>query len=844
MSDKPGTESDPLLGWAFGQHVLVEQIGDGGFGAVYRARHQLLGRDRALKILKPQHAQDQRQAQLFLREANLAAQLSHPNVVIVHDVGTHGGLPFIIMELLAGTPLRAILKQVGPLPFERALVILEQLGAALDYAHKSGVVHRDVKPENAMIDEDDRLKLVDFGIGRARDAIVATAFGFGTAPYMAPELIEAARETDEDQPGHRHFEIGVTADRYALGIVAYEVMTGRWPFSARTRWQFERAHLRHAPPDPRMFRENLPPAAAAALLRQLAKDPEERFPSCAAFTTALKEAFVARPTPPAVGRVLGQYTLVERIEEDATTSTYRAEHRVAAGVVRSFVVLHPHLASDPAMRERFTASAMLAMGLRHPNVVRALDLVDEGDVVYSAWELPAGESLATVVAQQGAVEPARAARIARQLGEALDYVHSQGIVHANVRTRNVLVDANDHVTLTGLEAAAQSGSVRHSYAGHPSYLAPEAFTFTNQETGQGYTITPELDRWALGLIAYELVTGRFAFDPGSTGAVRADPIPPSRLVQRLPASVDAVILRQLSRDPGRRFQTASAFAEALASALLGAGQTVPQGVRPVRDVRDRPAAPIVPPFEVSALTDAGRVAVTNQDALHVEPIDSWVAQQRGWLAAVADGFGPAGEDASNLVVRVIRDAYYADSRPPLDALRDAVLAANGALRDLARQQASPDGRERLTGTTLTALVVQDRRAYIAHVGSCRAYRIHHRMLTQLTGDHTWIAGEVESGRMTAEAARYHPQRNVLTRALGQRDTLDVDLYQSAVASDDFLVLTSDGLHGLVTDAEILEYVSRLRPSDAADAMIRLANQRGGPDNASAIVVRVLRAGSS
>lgn len=291
---------DLLSGRVLGSYELQERLGAGGMGVVYRARHIRLGQQRAVKVLPLQMAVDPVFVTRFEREARLAAELRHPNIVIIHDIGEDQGIHYIAMELLDGRSLRQLILEDGPLPLERALGLLRQLASALDFAHRRGVAHRDVKPGNVFVglaidDASDtggpaeHVTLVDFGIARAAEESRLTGTGglVGTAEYMAPEVVLGA----ENGPG---------TDLYALGIVAYELVTGRVPFTGTNSNAIMYAQVNTPPPPPRTLRPGLPEDVERVVLRQLAKQPEDRFPTATAFVEALRSAVGASVVlPPA-----------------------------------------------------------------------------------------------------------------------------------------------------------------------------------------------------------------------------------------------------------------------------------------------------------------------------------------------------------------------------------------------------------------------------------------------------------------------------------------------------------------------------------------------------------------
>jgi non-specific serine/threonine protein kinase len=278
VPDGEGAVKRPV-GRRLGPYTLGEFLGGGAWGEVYRAEHRLLGRARAVKVLRPELAADADLVRRFEREANLAAGLRHPNIVVIHDIGVARRARYIAMELVEGRSLARLLREEGPPTAERALGLLGQLAGALDYAHGAEVLHRDLKPSNVMVGPDDRVTLVDFGIARALDRaagprLTQSGTYLGTPEYIAPEVIAGG-------------EGGAGDDLYALGVIAYELLVGRLPFAGAQAVQVLYAQVYEPPPNPRSLRAELPEGVEAALLRQLAKDPAERFDSAEEFVAAL-----------------------------------------------------------------------------------------------------------------------------------------------------------------------------------------------------------------------------------------------------------------------------------------------------------------------------------------------------------------------------------------------------------------------------------------------------------------------------------------------------------------------------------------------------------------------------
>ena len=261
-----------------GRYELIEKIGEGGMAVVYKAKDRLLNRYVAIKILRPEFTQDEQFLDSFKRESQAAAGLQHPNIVSIYDVGRTGNINFIVMELVDGRPLSDFIKENGHLDYKTTIDIAKQMASALAIAHKHQIIHRDVKPHNIMITSDGVAKLTDFGIARAvsKATMVAdTSKIIGSVHYFSPEQARGAYVDER-------------SDIYSLGIVMFEMLTGRVPFDGETPVEVALKHINEDVPSPAKLVPGIPPALDKVVLKATDKYQTERYKSVDEMLEALK----------------------------------------------------------------------------------------------------------------------------------------------------------------------------------------------------------------------------------------------------------------------------------------------------------------------------------------------------------------------------------------------------------------------------------------------------------------------------------------------------------------------------------------------------------------------------
>ncbi|HEX6359780.1 Stk1 family PASTA domain-containing Ser/Thr kinase [Actinophytocola sp.] len=308
------------------RYELGDTLGYGGMSEVHKGRDVRLGRDVAVKVLRADLARDPQFQERFRREAQNAAALNHPAIVAVYDTGEtrteNGPLPYIVMEYVDGRTLRDIVKTEGPLPGQRAMEIMADVSAALDFSHRHGIIHRDVKPANVMITRTGAVKVMDFGIARAvhdgQAAVTQTAAVIGTAQYLSPE--QARGET-----------VDARSDVYAAGCVLFELLTGEPPFTGDSPVAVAYQHVREDPKPPSALNPRVNPALDAIVLKAMSKGAPNRYQSAAEMRTDLVRVLSGqRPLAPMVMTDEDRTTILGQGRPTSAMPQPRGRHRPAA----------------------------------------------------------------------------------------------------------------------------------------------------------------------------------------------------------------------------------------------------------------------------------------------------------------------------------------------------------------------------------------------------------------------------------------------------------------------------------------------------------------------------------
>ncbi len=537
-------------------------------GEVFRARDERLGRDVALKLIKPSSNDNPDHRRRFELEARAAASLNHPNIVAVYDVGLHEGSPYIVCELLEGQTLRKRLSE-GALPVRLAVDYSLQIVQGLIAAHDQQITHRDLKPENLFLTTDGRAKILDFGVAKVQpesgrpveELTTVTKAGFliGTPPYMSPEQVRSQKVD------HR-------SDLFSMGSILYEMLTGHRAFPGETKLDTMISVATKEPPKIDLEQAGIPWPLQEIVRRCLKKEPENRFQSARDLAAALDAA------PSASERVIGHYRILEKIGAGAMGEAFRArDERLGRDV--ALKLFRPASNGSPDHLRCFELEARAVASMNHPNIVAIYDVGFDDGALYIVCELLEGQTLRKRLTE-GALPVRLAVNYSSQIVQGLIAAHRRHIIHRDLRPENLFLTFGRIKIFFG---AARLQSEPAEYERSVEELTPSCMS---PEQMRGKIVDQRSDIFSVGAILYEMLTGRRAF----TGKTDVDTMiamvqegPPEIDLERagVPVSFQQIVLQCLEKEPENRFQSARDLAAAL-DTLIGTSGGQPRRLKAQR----------------------------------------------------------------------------------------------------------------------------------------------------------------------------------------------------------------------------------------------------------------------
>jgi serine/threonine protein kinase/tetratricopeptide (TPR) repeat protein len=547
------------------RYEIQATLGEGGMGSVYRARDRELDRLVALKVIRSELANHGEILRRFKQELILARQVTHKNVVRIFDLGVTGGLKFITMEYVDGRDLKSMLVTGGKMEPGAAVKIIRQVLMGLQAAHNEGVVHRDLKPQNIMVDASGRVYLMDFGIARSTEAAGMTRTGalMGTPDYMSPE--QAMGEKADAR-----------SDLFSVGVILYEMLTGAQPYESGTVMGTLIRRTREKATPVRELDPAVPQYLSDIVARCLEINLDRRYQDAGEIVQDLESSTASKSGSSRLAQLQAgaasggrgllapgsdfgpRYRIESLLGEGGMGKVYKAFDRDLDRTV-ALKLVRPELAADPVSMDRLKQELLLASRVSQKNILRIHDLGDVEGVKFISMAFVDGEDLHQLILREGKLDLDRALGLARQLCKALDAAHAEEVVHRDLKPQNVLVDAagNAYVSDFGLAKSLEAGSALVTRAGEimgtPRYMSPEQ--------AESKPVDHRTDLYALGLIIYEMVTGDLPFRSDTVlqamyQRVTQAPKNPKLLNPDLPDELVSVIMRCLEKEPENRYQHA------------------------------------------------------------------------------------------------------------------------------------------------------------------------------------------------------------------------------------------------------------------------------------------------
>jgi len=585
----PSQDIDPLLGTRIREYEILEVIGRGGMGSVYKARHTYLDEERAIKVISARLAGDKDFVDRFIREAKILIKLQHPNLVQLFEFGTLGDDTFfMVLELIRGQSVFERIQNRVKLPVQESIKIIREAALGLHNAHQKGIVHRDISPDNLMLVKNDQgeeiTKVLDFGIAKplfeSAQQFTMTNMFIGKPEYCSPEQCGSLEEGET---------IDRRSDIYSLIITFYQMIAGKLPFYSKSPTGYLVKHLSEVPPpvSTHFPPGEIPEALDRLILKALSKKRSDRQSSMAELVSELDALSAPPATVPSKvmiselhpGEMFAQrYRIEKEIGRGGMGKIYKATDKILEVPVALKIMELIH--HDERSIERFKREVVVARKVAHPNVCRIYDMGESGGLHYVSMEFLEGRTLAEMLRKEGRFTPEVGIPLLKQVLQACQEAHRVGVVHRDLKPENIMVDLSHraHIMDFGISISFDVGRLTQTGAlvGTPYYMAPEQF--------EGKNTDHRADIYSLGVIMFQMFTGRLPFESDTPMAIiyahlKSDPPKPTSIAKDIPSELEAIILKALQKDATQRYQTVRdllAALEPLLAPTTGLSGTSPE----------------------------------------------------------------------------------------------------------------------------------------------------------------------------------------------------------------------------------------------------------------------------
>jgi len=540
-----------MIGKTISHYKILEKLGEGGMGVVYKAQDTKLKRTVALKFLPPELTRDPEAKKRFIHEAQAASALNHPNVVVIHEIDEFDKQMYIVMEYCQGETLKQLIEK-ETLYLEKVLEIGIQVCEGLTAAHEKGVIHRDIKPDNIKVTPKGRVKIMDFGLAKLKGSAKLTSTGstLGTVAYMSPEQAQG-------------MEVDHRSDIFCFGVVFYEMITGRLPFEGEHEAAIIYSIVNETPEPLARYKADVPEGLQRIVDKALDKDINTRYQSTADIIADLKGLQKERTTGgllvPQKKRIsyrrksISHYKILEKIGSGDMGVVYKAEDTKLRRTV-ALKFLPSELTCDPGAKERFVHEAQAAGALDHPNICTVYEIDEAEGHTFISMACIEGQSLKDRI-ESGPLKLDEALDIAMQVAEGLQAAHEKGIVHRDIKSANIMVTEKGQAKIMDFGLAKLAGQVRltrtSTTMGTVAYMSPEQ--------ARGEPVDNRTDIWSLGVVMYEVLTGQLPFKGDYEQAVmysilNEEPEQITSLRTSVPMELERVVGRALAKSLNERYQ--------------------------------------------------------------------------------------------------------------------------------------------------------------------------------------------------------------------------------------------------------------------------------------------------